>query len=187
MIPSFILQKLLLVFGDMVIILLAAYLSPLIRLGQVNNVLYHHTGATAVTLFLYLVLLYIFDLYNMNRSFLSKDSGLRAALAVGIAAIFAAFLFYSIPQWRYGRGIFLIQMILMWLLVLGWRSIFSLIFPSTIARERVLIVGAGRCSAALYEVLKKRVSPFKVVGFLDDDQAKLHKIVGSPAVLGSTD
>jgi len=41
MIPSFTLQKLLLVLGDGTLILAAAHLSPLIRLGQVSNVLYH--------------------------------------------------------------------------------------------------------------------------------------------------
>ncbi|MFW6148005.1 MAG: sugar transferase [Thermodesulfobacteriota bacterium] len=187
MIPSFTLQKLLLVLGDVALILLATYLSPLIRLGHASNVLYHYTGATTFTLFLYLVMLYIFDLYNVNRDFTSRDSALRIAMAVMIAGFLAAFLFYSLPRWRYGRGIFLIQIITVWLLVLGWRRIFSLVFPGTVAKERILIVGAGRCSTALYELLKSRVSPYKVVGFLDDDEAKLQKTVGSPAVLGTTD
>ena len=187
MISSFTCQKWLLLLGDAALILVATFLSPLIRLGHPIAIFHHHTGATTFTLFLYLVLMYIFDLYNLKRNFKSRDSALRIAVAVMIAGFFATFLFYSLPQHKYGRGIFLIQMIMVCFLLMGWRRIFSLVFPAAVGKEKVLVVGAGRSGTALYQLLKNQVSPYKVVGFIDDDQTKLEKSVGSPAVLGRTD
>ena len=187
MIPSFTPQKWLLLLGDAVLILIAAHLSTMIRLGHAINVFHHYTGATTFTMFLYLVMLYIFDLYNLNRNFNSRDSAFRTLLAVMIAGFFAAFLFYSLPRWRYGRGIFLIQMIMVWFLLNGWRWVFSILFPAAMGKEKTLVLGAGRCGTALYELLKSRISPYRVAGFLDDDPGKLQKNVGSPAVLGRTD
>ena len=143
MIPSLTRQKWFLLLGDVALILLATYLSLWIRLGHMVNIFHLHAGATTFTLVLYLVTIYIFDLYNLNRTFWSRDSALRAALAVVIAGFFAIFLFYSLPQWKYGRGIFLIQMMLVWVFLFGWRSIFALVFPVSGDKEDVLIIGAA--------------------------------------------
>ncbi len=128
-------------------------------------------------------MMYIFDLYNLNWTFWSWDSALRAALAVLIAGFFATFLFYSLPQWKYGRAIFLIQMILVWLFLFGGRCIFSLLIPVSGDKENVLIIGAGRSGMALLQVLESQSSPYRIVGFLDDDPTK---VAASPPVLGPT-
>ncbi len=67
MIPPFTRQRLLLVLGDVALILLGTYLSPVIRFGRFIEIFSRHTGASTFTLFLYLIMLYIFDLYNMGR------------------------------------------------------------------------------------------------------------------------
>jgi len=167
----------------MTLILLAAYLSPLIRFRHTIDIFHLRTAATIFTLLLYLVTMYIFGLYNLNRTFWSRDSALRAALAVVIAGFFAIFLFYSLPQWKYGWGIFLIQMILVWLFLFGWRSIFALVFPVSGDKEDVLVIGAGRSGMALLQVLESQSAPYMIVGFLDDDPIK---VAASPPVLGPT-
>ena len=67
MIPPFTRQRLLLLLGDIALILLGTYLSPLIRFGRFIDIFSRHTGASTFTLFLYLIGIYIFDLYNMGR------------------------------------------------------------------------------------------------------------------------
>ena len=54
-------------------------------------------------------------------------------------------------------------------------------------KKDVLILGAGRCGTALGHLLEAEFSPYRVVGFLDDDPAKQGKVMGSPKVIGSTD
>jgi len=185
MIPSFTRQRLLLVLGDIALILLATYLSPLICFGRFIDIFLRHTGASTFTLFLYLIMLYIFDLYNMGRGFQSRDTVLRTSVAVALTGIFSAFLFYSLPSWKFGRGIFVIQIILVWGFLGCWRWLFSMMFPITVEKENVLILGVGRSGTTLHHMLGDPASPYRVVGFLDDDPAKQGQVVGSPAVLGT--
>ena len=187
MIPSFNRQRWILLFGDVVLIGLATQLAPWIRTGRYFNVFDHYTGASVFTLFLYLVMLYIFDMYNMGRGFRYSDTALRTAVAVGTAGIFSAFLFYSLPSWKYGRGILIIQVLLVWGFLTGWRWVYSYIFSITLHKKDVLILGAGRCGTALGNLLEAEFSPYRVVGFLDDDPAKQGKVMGSLMVIGPTD
>ena len=187
MIPSFNRQRWILLFGDVSLILLATQISSLIRTGQLFNVLEIHTGASVFTLLLYVVMLYIFDMYNIGRAFRSADTVLRIAVAVGMAAVFSAFLFYSLPSWKYGRGILLIQILLVWGFLTGWRWLFSKMFAITIEKENVLIIGAGSAGSTLSQLLKNNVSPYQVAGYLDDDPATQGKVIGSPRVIGTTD
>jgi hypothetical protein len=71
---------------------------------------------------------------------------------VAVAGFFSAFLFYSFPSWKYGRGIFLIQMLLVWIFLTGWRRIYLVIFPRAVHKENVLVLGAGRCGIALLPI-----------------------------------
>ena len=80
MIPSFNRQRWILLFGDVVLILLATQLSPWIRTGRPFNVFDVYTGASTFTLLLYLVMLYIFDMYNIGRAFRSADTALRMGM-----------------------------------------------------------------------------------------------------------
>jgi FlaA1/EpsC-like NDP-sugar epimerase len=145
-------QRLLLLLGDVALILAATQLAPLIRLGQALPIFDVHTGASTFTVLLYMTMLYIFDLYSMGRRFDSRDTAFRMAVAVAVAGFFSAFLFYSFPSWKYGRGIFLIQMLLVWGLLTGWRRVFLMIFPRAARKENVLVLGAGRCGIALLSI-----------------------------------
>jgi len=42
-----------------------------------------------------------------------------------------------------------------------------MIHPVAVAKEKVLVLGAGRSGRALYQLLKGKISPYKVVGFLE--------------------
>lgn len=187
MITSFNRQRWVLLLGDVVLIGLATQLAPWIRTGRYLNVFAVYTGASVFTLFLYLVMLYIFDMYNIGRTFRSGDTTLRIAVAAGVAGVFSAFLFYSLPNWKYGRGILIIQVLLVWGLVTGWRWVYSYIFSITLHKKDVLILGAGRSGTTLSSLLEAKFSPYRVVGFLDDDPSKQGKVMGSPGVIGSTD
>ena len=158
-------------FGDVVLILAATELSTWLRLGHSIQVFSLHTGASTFTLTLYVAMLYIFDLYNVNRAHLTKEIGVRITVAVGSAGIFSAVIFYSIPNWVFGRGIFLIQMMLVLIFLFGWRWVFATAFSAPTRQTDVLIVGAGRSGTALFTLLETPESLYRAVGFLDDDPA----------------
>lgn len=123
--------------------------------------------------------------YNMGRAFQSRDTALRTAVAVCLGGIFSVRIFYSLPSWKFGRGIFLIQMIIVWGFLGCWRWFFSMMFPIPVEKENVLILGAGHSGTTLHHMLEDPASPYRVVGFVDDDPAKQEQVVGSPAVLGT--
>ena len=187
MIASFTIQKSILVLGDVALIFIATFLSPLIRLGKKADVFYAYIAVIFISIFFYLIMMYIFDLYNMNRRFGSWDSLIRITLAVLSAGSSAGLVLYFLKLWAVSRAIFIIQMFLVLVLLLSWRLIFSLMFPVSIVKESVIVLGAGGSGAALSEVLESRLSPYTIVGFLDDDQAKLKNKIGSSVVIGRTD
>ncbi len=180
-------KRWILILGDVALILLTAQISPWIRFGRTINTFDIYTGASTFTVLLYLVMLYIFDLYNTWRSYPFREIALRIGVAVGVAALFSAFIFYSLPNWKYGRGIFFIQMIMVGMFLAVWRWLFYLIFQVNGQKEDVLILGAGLCGRTLCHLLDRTDSPYRVVGFLDDDPTKQGKVMGSPTVLGTTD
>lgn len=180
-------RQFILLFGDAVLILAATELSTWIRFGHSILVFSHNTGASTFTLLVYLIMLYIFDLFNVERAHFVKEIPVQLAVAVGFSGIISAVLFYSLPNWVFGRGIFLIQMSLVLLLLSGWRWVFITIISAPIGQTGVLIIGAGRSGTAIYALLSKPDSPYKPVGFIDDDPAKLNTKVESVFVLGPTD
>ncbi|MBW1779895.1 MAG: sugar transferase [Deltaproteobacteria bacterium] len=185
---SFIRQRQPLLFaGDIALILAATQLSTWLRLGHSVQVFSVFTGASTFTCLIYMAMLYIFDLYNVNRARFTKDVGVRLSVAVGTAGVFSAVLFYSLPNWVFGRGIFLIQMMLVLVLLFGWRWLFATVISAPMVRNEILIVGAGRSGRALYSLLETQESPYKAVGFLDDDPAKWGENIGTVSVLGTTD
>lgn len=187
MIPLFTRQRWLLLLGDIALILAATFLSPIIRFGHIFPIFDVHTGASTFTFLFYIILLYIFDLYHTGQEFVLRDKALRMSAALAIAGILSAFFFYSLPQWKYGRGIFLIQMVLVWTFLSCWRWLYSSIYSHTIEKENILILGAGHCGKTLITLLEHQASPYRVVGFLDDDPAKQRQVIASPAVLGTID
>ena len=186
MIPSFTRHRKLLLFGDMVLMLAATQLSPWVRYGKFFPVFHVNTGASVFTFFLCLIMLYVFDLYNLRRTFELKETPLRTAIAVTFAFVSSTLIFYSLPSWRFGRGILLIQMILAWVFFTVWRLIFSRVFHRATEKNDVLILGAGHCGTTLCQLLDSPFSPFRVVGILDDDPLKQHQAVGLTKVIGFT-
>ena len=175
--------------GDIVLVLVATQLSAWIRF-QPSDPSYHifstHTGGTTFTLLLYLTAFYVFDLYDVYRPVLSRETAMRTTAAVGMAGILLAFLFYALPHWEFGRGIFLIQMAFVWCFAFVWRNVLFRVYPETSGKKKVLILGAGVSGVALLRLLRMAHSPYEAVGFLDDDPQKLGLKIETLPVLGNT-
>ena len=179
-------QRWLLIFGDLFTLALAHYLASLIRFSESINSISFYAWVFFVTLIVYPTALYIFDLYNISRAFRSLETLYRSALALFIGGIVSVFLFYLAPYGWYGRGVMAIHMVLSWILLNGWRWAYSAIFQPAIDRIPVLVLGAGKSGRVIYELLKSRLSPYEVKGFIDDDPAKVG-VSFSPTVLGTCD
>lgn len=177
----------LLFLGDALLIMLANFLSSWIRFGLFSNTVYVYGLAVAVTLIVYPSMLYVFDLYNLERTFRSWETAFRSSLTVFSGGIISVVVFYLLPDGSYGRGIMAIQMGLTWLFLNGWRWAYGTLFQtSAIGKTPILVLGAGQCGKAICDLLGSPFSPYEVKGFLDDDLSK-QDMTRSASVLGTVD
>jgi len=179
-------QRWILIFGDLFLIALSHYLSSWIRMGYLIDNVSVYTRAFVLTLLVYPITLYIFDLYNISRSFWSLEIAYRGAIAITLGGVSLIFIFYLIPFGQYGRGIMGIQMAIIWILLNGWRLLYGMIFSPNITKIPAIILGAGHSGRAVYELLNSPFSPYEIKGFVDDDAAK-QRMSLSAAVLGKCD
>ena len=132
-------------------------------------------------------LLLLIELYDPHVA----GSGRRTTRGIALAA-FLGLVAYSLvfivredtnlP--RVGVGGFLLFASLLTLL---WRMIFIRLYKTTGQRRRVLLIGAGKAGqtlAELYNSLGTR--SFNLIGYVDDDRAKVGKTICGLRVLGSS-
>jgi exopolysaccharide biosynthesis polyprenyl glycosylphosphotransferase len=111
--------------------------------------------------------------------------GIAIAAFIGLLAYSLAFIIQqesNLP--RIGVGSFLLFASL---LTLSWRMIFIRIYKSTGQRRRVLLIGAGKAGQTLAEVYNSQgTQSFNLIGYVDDDTAKVGKRICGLRVLGSS-
>jgi sugar transferase (PEP-CTERM system associated) len=167
-----------------VIILVATQLIGLLRGAYVLDT---HTGATLITILLYLISFYIFSFYDLSRNRQVGNMALRSLVAVGFASGSIALLFYLLPYWKYDRRAWFMQMVLVCILMIAWRRLYAAILPDRVYKRKILILGAGRAGRFFYKWAQNARTAYEVVGFLDDDPAKFGKKMNHVTVLGTTD
>ena len=93
------------------------------------------------------------------------------------------------PALQLGRGVFLVNVILIVAIIPGWRLGFSWSagHPQIGIRERVLILGSGDQAIELARAtLERRTSGFHIVGFVDNKPELIGKSLINPTVIGLT-
>jgi len=172
--------------GDFILIIASFYLSPVLRFGVCPDLAVFLEWPDLSAIFTYLLFFYIFDFYNIEERFNSAGYFFRFLLALIIADLFIASLFYVFNIRPYATVILLLNTILILTLCLGWRFLFYRWNRQYRRILRVLIIGAGWAGTDLHEMLKNRAD-FYVVGFLDDDKEKWGRQIGTAPIIGGTD
>lgn len=149
------------------LILAATYLAQLIRLGNEIFIFSRHTGGVAITAFVYLVYLYIFNVSNITFRMAWFEAAFRGLVVTGCAIVTSAFAFYALPQWSFGRGLLLIQGGLIWVLVTAWRMLLTETIAKVPARKEIIILGTGKSAQGLTRLLATSNSPYQAVGYID--------------------
>lgn len=178
-------KKIVLAIGDLLLIIASFYLSYAIRYGGFVNVIYHGSGGLALSLFTFLFLFYIAEVYNFEGKLYRISYLVRLAIAIVIANSLIAFTLYFFDPFRGSRIVFVLNYFIIFSLLFFWRYFFELFFKYSKISSRVFIVGAGKAGKEVYEDLC-RYEDFKVMGFLDDDEKKKGLIIGSAKVVGDT-
>ncbi len=128
---------------------------------------------------------YLFDLYDFRMIRQRTMRHVRILQALGLSAITLALVFYLVPQVTVGRGVFLVSLLLMLMIMAGWRSLAMWLLGHPRLTERVLILGTGQNAVKLaQEVLERRESGYLVVGFVGDDPELVGRSLINPCVVG---
>lgn len=132
-------------------------------------------------------LLLLIELYDPHVAGSGRKTtrGIALAAFLGLVAYSLVFIVRedtNLP--RVGVGAFLLFASL---LTLFWRMIFIRLYKTTGQRRRMLLIGAGKAGQALAE-LYNTLGPrsFNLIGFVDDDSAKIGRRICGLRVLGSS-
>jgi len=180
--------KTLLFAGDLFLISISIYISFLIRLQNMDT-LPKHAFAALIAISSYIVVFYVFDLYNLTYKFKSAVFLARFILALIACTLSLAIIFYLLPGWKLGRGFLIIISFFVFLLVFLWRLVFYAFIGPPKSANRIIIVGSGVSGETIYDVIRTKSNFFRIVGFLDDKpelhntKIRSHKVLGNSSLL----
>jgi sugar transferase (PEP-CTERM system associated) len=140
----------------------------------------------AVVTLLCQLCLYYNDFYDLTIVHSPRELVVRLFQAVGAASILLAAVYLLIPDLMIGNGIFVSALTVFLVAILGWRLLFNHLTTLRGLDERVLIVGTGESArTAAREILERRDFGYRVVGFVDDDEARIGERIVNPAIIGT--
>jgi len=179
-------KKVLLALGDILLLSLAYFLSPIIRFGVIVVSPLDDLTEWFAVIVIFLFTFYVFDIYDTSSRFFNAKYIFRFAIGIFTAAGMCIVTFFFVHSLAAGRGLFAITAVLASGFTYMWRLLFDLLFKDLLIQEkRLLIVGAGKSGTALYDIMKNNPN-YKVVGFIDDDPGK-QGVLNYPMVLGGCD
>jgi sugar transferase (PEP-CTERM system associated) len=104
----------------------------------------------------FITCMYYFDLYNSSILSNRREVLSRLIAVLGTACILLAFLYYVYPALELGRGIFAIGCLLVAVVLLLWRKLFSAINSQPQFAERALIFGDSPLALSILRELESR-------------------------------
>jgi sugar transferase (PEP-CTERM system associated) len=153
-------RTLLLGISEACLITLALMASALARLGpeRASYMLTYQYGSLKI-LFVsvaFFTCMYYFDLYDSTIVSNEREVVVRLIQVLGVAYLALGLLYYLYPPVQLGRGIFNIGFILVGLLLLLWRRLFSVINSTAGLAEQVVILGDGALAESLVREIETR-------------------------------
>lgn len=157
--------------------------------SEATNALIAQRGITKILLMVVIVqaAFYLLDLYDFREVRKPGILYIRTLQALGLASIALAAIFYLFPRMLFGRGVFLISLLLMLSAMICWRVFLLWFLGHRWLAERVLILGTDANAIDIArEVLERPEQGYTVVGFVGDDPKLVGHSLINPSVLGLT-
>ncbi|MEK7788513.1 MAG: sugar transferase [Planctomycetota bacterium] len=180
-------RLIMLIFGDLLIVNGSIFLSAILRLGLNAGWGYIQSNPWSFILtgWIYIITFFSMELYDIRKDFKSIGNVMAITLASTSAFVITTLLFYMNWSLRIGRGVFILNGILIILFIIGWRILYSYLLEQPIFKRNVLIVGAGWAGKTiLQEINVAKKSGMKAVGFIDDDPSKKGNLIDGYPILG---
>ena len=134
-----------------------------------------------------LLALYVNGLYDFGERLSVRMTGIRLVRAFCLAALALWAVYFLVPAFEIGRGVFALSLLTGFTGLLLWRMLLRLVLRHEGLAERVLIVGSDKKAVAIArEILDRRHLGYRVVGFLDDAPELQGVSLLNPRVIGTT-
>ena len=161
-------RKLLLFTGDILLIIISFSLAFLWRYERAGVALGLNEGLNGISFLLlfYLISFYIFNLYDIRLEFKTIQNLILILTSFLFAALPALMVLQIYPDSRW-REIFLVDLVLTFTLITGWRLTYSLVFKLTIPQRNILILGTEKLAAAVRHILNP-YPEYRVMAVIDD-------------------
>ncbi|MEK7306454.1 MAG: TIGR03013 family XrtA/PEP-CTERM system glycosyltransferase [Nitrospirota bacterium] len=131
---------------------------------------------------------YYNDLYAIHFESRWRDWLLSFAQSLAASSIILAVLYYLFPSLIIGRGIFLLTIILLPAVLIPWRFIYFRLLRIKPMQENILIIGSGQMARIMGElVYTEHKDKYNILGFLDEDPARIGERVINPGIIGTYD
>jgi sugar transferase (PEP-CTERM system associated) len=107
-------------------------------------------------------------LYQSHHRRLSRESILtRIAAGIALAALIETAVFFALPVFAQGRGVWILGLATTFVFVVGGRAVMARYVSDELFRRRILVYGAGNMAASLL-ALRRRTDQrgFKVITFV---------------------
>lgn len=133
-----------------------------------------------------MLLLYLVDLYDIHVRHGEGELLLRVGLASLVAAVVIATIGHALPSLRFGRTGLLSIISLSTLGLIAFRITTDYLRSNAHLQKRVLVLGAGLVDPIISSEGQNGAIPYKILGFLDDDEGAYDRIPPGYDLLGSS-
>ena len=172
-------KKIILLLGDLLVLNLALLFTLLLRYGSLSwsDNYRHHLPYFLVVFAIWLVFLYISDLYNLNFAAPSKAFFKKVTSTLSLSLIFSVIYFYlNVNSSVTPRTNLLIFSGLFIVLFLIWRTSWQALNRS-LQKNQLVIIGNNQYSAKLQQELQKNPGAGYELATIIKDTAELAEIV----------
>lgn len=142
--------------------------------------------ACIFSIFQFVLILYVFDLYDMERLFNPRQTAFRLLTSSFPVFALCTILFFFIPQWQYSRRALALQMIFVPVLLILWRTVYFRLFQFARAKLPTLVIGSNETGRIARQLLGLPVSPFDFKGFINDELTIVPQSDGVRNIVGTT-
>jgi len=179
----------LLLAGDILVFSLSVLLGYLLgsEITWEKLFLQEHTFSILALGLVYLIILYIGELYNYYLDFRQRENiGQIILWALGAAVVVLIIFCSPTPKLLPRRFMEWQALSFIWLLV-AWRYFFSVLALPLRLKRRVIILGAGTSGRRILDAIRRRPhAGLEPVGFVDDDPTKAGITIEGVPVLGDS-
>jgi sugar transferase (PEP-CTERM system associated) len=134
---------------------------------------------------LFVLLFYVFDLYDVSGSFSSRANMQRLCIAAITGALVASTLSVFLKDYTYGRGVFALALLLIPISTACWRIVFQH-NHGRLPKLPILVLGTGNSAAYLEHLLSNVQSHYRLVGFVRSvGNAVARSVEAVPVAVGS--